>query len=146
MKLSPRLLILLLAVASVLAACADSPAGSGAKTSADQSDAQHVEVALSELKFTPPSFAFEADRPVVMTVRNAGTAEHDIVITGMPVRDTKNATAGHGHSGKDEIAGHVKPGQSVTIRFTPTQRGQYGFFCSLPGHKEAGMIGVLTVT
>jgi uncharacterized cupredoxin-like copper-binding protein len=143
---SPRLLIALVAAAWLLAACADSSVSSGGKTSAEQPEPLQVEVALSELKFTPPTFSFEAGRPVVMTVRNTGTSEHDFVITGMPARDKQNAVPDHGHRGKDEIVGHVKPGDAVTIRFTPTQRGQYGFFCSLPGHKEGGMIGVLTVT
>jgi uncharacterized cupredoxin-like copper-binding protein len=32
------------------------------------------------------------------------------------------------------------------IEFTPSQPGEYEFFCSVPGHKEAGMRGTMVVS
>ncbi len=32
-----------------------------------------------------------------------------------------------------------------TLTFTPTKPGQYEFYCTVAGHKEAGIVGVLTV-
>jgi len=37
-------------------------------------------------------------------------------------------------------------GTSATIEFTPTKPGTYTFFCTVAGHKAAGMTGTLTVT
>jgi uncharacterized cupredoxin-like copper-binding protein len=40
----------------------------------------------------------------------------------------------------------AKPGQTTTLEFTPTAPGTYEYICTIPGHKEAGMKGTLTVT
>jgi uncharacterized cupredoxin-like copper-binding protein len=37
------------------------------------------------------------------------------------------------------------PGGSTTIKFTPQEAGEYEVFCTVEGHKEAGMIGKLVV-
>lgn len=40
----------------------------------------------------------------------------------------------------------VTAGESITATITaPAESGDYVFFCSLPGHAEAGMVGTLTV-
>jgi uncharacterized cupredoxin-like copper-binding protein len=36
-------------------------------------------------------------------------------------------------------------GQTNQLEFTPTAAGTYEFWCTVPGHKEAGMIGKLIV-
>jgi uncharacterized cupredoxin-like copper-binding protein len=36
-------------------------------------------------------------------------------------------------------------GQAGTLEFTPTKPGTYEFICTVPGHKEAGMVGALIV-
>lgn len=39
----------------------------------------------------------------------------------------------------------VAAGQSSTLDFTALEPGEYEYFCSVPGHKEAGMTGLLIV-
>jgi uncharacterized cupredoxin-like copper-binding protein len=36
-------------------------------------------------------------------------------------------------------------GQTGVLEFTPTKPGTYEFFCTVAGHKEAGMVGTLVV-
>lgn len=36
-------------------------------------------------------------------------------------------------------------GMSSSISFVPTKPGSYEFYCAVPGHKEAGMVGTLIV-
>ena len=36
-------------------------------------------------------------------------------------------------------------GGSGTLEFTPTEPGEYEYYCTVPGHKEAGMLGTLVV-
>ncbi len=40
----------------------------------------------------------------------------------------------------------VQPGQSATLIVTFAKAGKYTFICTVEGHAEGGMIGVLTVT
>jgi uncharacterized cupredoxin-like copper-binding protein len=49
--------------------------------------------------------------------------------------------------GSEEPELHVAagPGQSATLDFTPSKPGTYEFWCTVPGHKEAGMRGTLVV-
>jgi uncharacterized cupredoxin-like copper-binding protein len=37
-------------------------------------------------------------------------------------------------------------GQTETLEFTPNKPGTYTFFCTVAGHKEAGMTGKLAIT
>lgn len=41
---------------------------------------------------------------------------------------------------------HTVAGEAVTAAFTPTEPGTYEFYCSVPGHREAGMVGTLIVS
>ncbi len=42
---------------------------------------------------------------------------------------------------------HVAAGPAAQgkLTFTPSKPGTYEFFCTVAGHKEAGMVGTLTV-
>ncbi len=40
----------------------------------------------------------------------------------------------------------LQPGQSATLTVKFAKAGRYTYICTVEGHQEAGMIGVLTVT
>ena len=71
-----------------------------------------------------------AGSTVIVNITNTGVGFHDFVIDALDV-----------NSG--ELAG----GEQVQVTFTaPDEPGEFQFYCSIPGHKEAGMVGTLTVT
>lgn len=39
----------------------------------------------------------------------------------------------------------VAPGQQQEITFTPAETGTFEFYCSEPGHRDQGMVGLLGV-
>ncbi len=82
----------------------------------------------NELKFVPDSANAKVGQEVKITLKNTGALEHNLVWddTGEEVIVTQAAEEG-------------------TTSRTFDTAGEYGFHCSVPGHKEAGMIGKLIV-
>ena len=67
--------------------------------------------------------------PLEIDSKNASSTPHDIAIEGNGVSD------------KGEV---VQGGATSTIKVT-LKAGTYTFFCSVPGHRQGGMQGTLTV-
>jgi len=84
-----------------------------------------MEVTATEMKFDPDAVAVAAG-DVEVVLHNDGTVLHDLHIEGEPLLLEAGA------------------GQTVTDDIT-LEPGRYEFFCGLPGHKDAGMHGVLEV-
>jgi nitrite reductase (NO-forming) len=87
----------------------------------------NVAVTASEFKFSPSSIQVPLGQKVTFTLNNTGVVEHDITIQGTGFTLLAN------------------PGQTTTGDFTFDKPGAFSFFCSIPGHKDAGMKGTLTV-
>ncbi len=85
------------------------------------------DVSMVDLAFDPKEFTIPADTDVTITVTNNGALQHN-----MDVKDTGFET---------EVAG-AGDVQALTVNLPA---GSYPFQCDVPGHAEAGMVGVLTV-
>ena len=85
------------------------------------------------LEFTGTEYAFAQPKPKVSagqtTIRfiNKGLVEHDITIDALKVQIV------------------AKPGKTAEASAT-LKPGTYETYCSIPGHKESGMHGTLTVS
>lgn len=112
---------LLLPLLFALAAC------SGGSGSAGHPEGTIVVVGR-EMKYQSDSVEVKAGEPVTLVFENDGALEHGLVIDDMGV----------------EIV-HVMPGHSGTATFTPGKPGAYTFYCDVPGHREAQMVGTLIV-
>ena len=104
-------------------------------------------------RFEPAILEVPVGHTVELTLVNDGRAEHDVEIHGMPfepgeVDDSENEhpRLSGGHHDQDVVAAHAEPGTTAIVVFTPTQVGEFDFECTIPGHKEAGMVGKLVVT
>ena len=87
------------------------------------------------------------------TLVNDGLVEHDVEFVGVPTEDIEvlGSAEGHerlggGHHDEGVVAAHADPGTTATVIFTASEAGEYDFACTIPGHKEAGMVGRLVVT
>jgi nitrite reductase (NO-forming) len=87
----------------------------------------NVAITASEFKFSPTNIQVPVGQQVTFTLNNTGVVEHDLTIQGTGFAITTN------------------PGQTATGEFTFDRPGAFEFFCSIPGHKDAGMKGTLTV-
>ncbi|HEY1296926.1 MAG TPA: copper-containing nitrite reductase [Chloroflexota bacterium] len=86
-----------------------------------------VTVGASEFKFNPTSLQLPSGKKVSITLQNNGAVEHDFTVDALGVKVSAPA------------------GKSATADFTLDKPGTYDFYCSIPGHKEAGMHGTLSV-
>jgi len=132
---------LLLPAAAVIAACSGSPS-----TGANQ-----ITLEVRNLQYQPATIEVMAGQPVKLTMRNNDSAEHDFSIMEIPMA-TMGATpapmAGHdmaGMTADPQLHMAAAMGVTNTVEFTPTKPGTYEFFCTVPGHKDAGMKGTLVV-
>ena len=110
-----------------------------------------VSLTAVDMAFQPDALDVTAGMPVRLTMVNEGALDHDFSILEIPM-ETMGATAvampGHEMGAmtvEPQLHMAVTMGMSNTIEFTPTKPGTYEFFCTVPGHKEAGMRGTLVV-
>lgn len=89
---------------------------------------KEITIISTEFNFNPSAVTVEAGEEVRIVFENAGKTSHNLVIEGLEVK-TKT----------------ISGGQTDTIEFTVTNSGTYTFFCSIPGHRVAGMEGNLKV-
>ena len=97
-------------------------------TAASAAQTTHVSVSAFEMGFKL-SKTTVPHGTVVFEVRNDGKLPHDFSFGsrggGTPL---------------------LEPGESATLTVKFEKPGKYTYICTVPGHQEAGMIGVLTVT
>jgi len=84
-------------------------------------------VKAEEFSFFPNLLTVNTGENVQMTFVNDGKVEHDFEIVGTDV---------HVHAG---------PGSKKSITFSLKQPGEYKAICTIPGHREAGMISIIKV-
>lgn len=84
-------------------------------------------VDLVDVAFNPREFSIPANTPTAITLVNRGAIVHNFTIDQLNV-----------HSGD------IKPGQSTTVTIN-APAGTYTYYCAIPGHRAAGMVGTLTV-
>jgi uncharacterized cupredoxin-like copper-binding protein len=112
---------------------------------------QEVVVTASEFKFEPAQITLRKGESVTLTLKNASTTEHDLLVPGLPMPAMSGGSSGgHGGHGATPIAMgdfhlHAGAKQTDRVTFSPEKTGTYDVYCSVPGHKEAGMVAKLVV-
>ena len=105
-----------LLVAVLVTACGGAPAAS----------APVVDIEATEFAFKPATVNLSAAGAATIRIVNKGIAEHDVTVDSI------------------KFTVLAKPGESVSGTAT-FAAGTYDFYCSIPGHKQAGMVGTITV-
>ncbi len=86
-----------------------------------------ITLTTENFKFGQPELRVKAGQTVTLNLANSDLLPHSFDV--------------------DEFEVHVSmPGHDqVQAAFTPTKPGAYPFYCGIPGHLEAGMVGTLIV-
>lgn len=113
------------------AAAAPAEAETGATTEEAAGDttaaAEAIDVEMHDIYFVPTEISIAAETPTELNFVNDGAAVHDFTIDALDFKVTLN------------------PGESATQSIA-APAGEYEYYCSIPGHKDAGMFGTLTVS
>ncbi|WP_429875531.1 plastocyanin/azurin family copper-binding protein [Fictibacillus sp. NRS-1165] len=88
---------------------------------------------------------------ITLTLINHDAIEHDIEISPFLYQTFNgghNSSSSHTqHSKKDNVL-HLHASSKTTnqLTFVPKIQGTYQFYCTIPGHKELGMIGHIRIS
>ena len=105
----------------------------------------------TDFSYSPGSVTVPVGEPVILILKNSGVVEHDFVIEKIDVKSVLKKDSGsaahHAHGEEMDFDLHIsaQPGDTSVLEFTVSEPGTYTFFCSVEGHKEAGMMGELIV-
>lgn len=116
--MSMRAILVAGLLAVLLASCA-----STAERAADTL----VKVTLTDFKYSSEVIEIPAGEKVTLELTNAGAVEHDIVIESIGFRVI------------------VQPGKTAMRNVGPLEAGEHEVVCTIPGHKELGMVAKLIV-
>jgi plastocyanin len=101
-------------------------------------------VGTDRLRFDPTEFIIAAGQPITLEL-TAGSVEHDFVVEGAGRYGT--AEAGHEADNPDDLhVAHADEDETVAETFMIDRAGTYTVYCSVPGHRCAGMVAILEVT
>jgi uncharacterized cupredoxin-like copper-binding protein len=102
------------------------PCGTPEGTAAT-SESEVVEVVMVDIDFQPEALTIPANTDLTLHLPNEGTIPHNFKIDDPEV-----------------FSGDVASGASadLTLNLPP---GSYEYYCTIPGHRPAGMVGTLTM-
>ncbi len=132
-----HILVPLLGLALLVAACdvraveGDTTPGDPDSTPANGAPeppaAETIDVALGDIYIQPNTISVAAGVDLTLHVHNEGVIDHDLVIDGI---------------GETPI---LTSGQMADLELGALEPGGYTMYCSVPGHREGGMEGTLTI-
>ena len=115
------------------------------------------EIVATDIAYDTNQLEVMTGQPIKVTFRNEGALEHDFSIMKLPLSGEVMSTQLEGEmAGHDDdmdnmaeepevhVAANMNGGSNV-LQFTPAEPGTYEYYCTVAGHKEAGMVGTLTV-
>lgn len=97
----------------------DAATGDGATAS--------IEVSMVDLAFEPSDLTIAADTDASIVLTNEGAAPHNFYFDDLDIHSET-----------------LRAGDTETLTVN-LPAGTYTFYCKIPGHKQAGMVGTLTV-
>lgn len=155
--MTPVRLLALATAAAVVAACAaDDAEGAAASAGAAEPASELSWTGTDTLTFEPAQATITAGEQVAIELTSEPGVDHDVTIVG--AEDVGTASASDDHGDDHEMDGmddhgedgdlhvvHAAAGELASGTFTIDEPGTYEVYCSVPGHRDAGMVATLTV-
>jgi uncharacterized cupredoxin-like copper-binding protein len=96
-------------------------------SNANPTNPEAISLTTENFKFGQPELRVKAGDTVTLNLTNSDLLPHSFDVDVFDVHV--------------QLAGH----DQVQATFTPTKPGTFQFYCGIPGHIEAGMVGTLIV-
>jgi uncharacterized cupredoxin-like copper-binding protein len=126
----------------LLAACGGGSAPTAAKADAPAA-AGAAALKFEDIKFDKTALSATKGSALTISLTNAGALEHDFTIDKIDAKATLD-----GKDAKTEkyaVHAPLKAKGTGKLEITPNAAGTFEYYCTVAGHKEAGMKGTLTV-
>jgi uncharacterized cupredoxin-like copper-binding protein len=113
--------------------------------------ARVVHVAMREadgkMLFVPDRIEVRRGEQVRFLLRNHGEVDHEFVLATLEdnLRHAEEMKKNPDMEHDDPNASRLAPGKTGQILWRFTRAGEFDFACLIPGHREAGMFGKVTV-
>jgi plastocyanin len=121
----------MLTAVSVFDVEAEAKGGEKSGAGAPAGPAKTIPVTESEFKIALPAESGLKAGSYTFAVKNAGKIGHDLAITGAGISGTPKTPI-------------INAGGTAKLR-VPLKAGTYTLYCTVPGHRAAGMVAKLTV-
>ena len=134
----------------ILASLAVACGGGSSSKEPDVAVDQTIAIDAKNVRFVPDNITVPAGRTVKLVLTNSdkGT-EHDLASDDLMVSMTQGGGHGGGHGSTSGspmmLAVHTKEGETNSVIFKADKPGTYNIYCTIAGHKDAGMVGTITV-
>lgn len=114
------------------------------------SSSNEVEMVLRDMSFSKKEITFKQGVQSRLILNNRDKVVHDFNVDVIPVDVialTISPNSSHEHSSEREPDLHVsvEPGEKGWVEFTALEAGTYTFYCTVDGHRMAGMEGTLII-
>jgi len=100
---------------------------------------------MNEFRFRPAVIRLQVGRPASLRLVNRGQLAHQFQTEAFRHLPMTIVDAGTYIEAPGLEVLRLQPGATATLRFTPRVRGRVLFACTIEGHQEAGMAGVIEV-
>jgi len=115
----------------------------------DWADAPEIEIALQDHHYEPEQIRLRRGQPYRLVLKNVGAVSHDMVggsLFDETVIALRMVNSSAGRVIADNVNSvYVRAKNSIELWLVPLKEGEYSFYCSLPGHRDDGMEGVVRI-
>ncbi|HEV8340228.1 MAG TPA: cupredoxin domain-containing protein [bacterium] len=104
-----------------------------------------LRIEMREFRFLPATIRLTFGRPVTLRFVNSGQLAHQFdarYLRGLPIAVSDESTRVEAQ-GLDFL--RLQPGGTASLQFLPRRPGRFAFACTIEGHREAGMTGIILI-
>lgn len=92
----------------------------------------------------PERFEARVNQELTVHFENVGEVAHNLTVGRFPTSE-RSVQEQDEESSFMVQSETIQPGTRTTVTFTPSSTGTFPYWCDVPGHRGAGMLGKLIV-